>query len=381
MSIYKKQQENGFVAIIVASILMVIMTLITIGFTQIMQREQRQALDRQLSTQAYYAAESAINDFYVALQASYADPDNYSFPNKEKTNCSTDEFPAIDGGRLDGEGGDISYTCLQYDLDPETIELNNGSIETDQSKVIPIRLSDNSGGNTIQQITLGWEHQDGIFGLAGETICGPDQNNFPSSRPESVPIMRVDLLRLPRSGSGQPIIQQELIDETLNLYLSPKSGCGVNTTNFSEHNEPAEKGKIIQVNCASNPTNTTNRQCQLEINIDLEPRRTDRYVMRLRSIYANANATISARDTLTIGGRTELIGAQVLVDATGKANDVVRRVQVRLQAIERRETEYSIPEPVFQAMEGFCKVLTVTPPGSEGVSEGRVNLNSSLCNP
>jgi hypothetical protein len=376
MKRYRQSNQEGFVAIIVASILMVIMTLITIGFTQIMQREQRQALDRQLSTQAYYAAETAVNDFYVALQAAYADPTTYSFPEKQKFDCSTADFPAIDGGKLDGEEGDISYTCLQYDLDPETIELNNGSIETDQSKVVPIRLSDSSGGNNIQQITLGWEHQDGSFNLGDETSCGVDQNNFPSTRPESVPIMRIDLLRLPRSGSGQPINQQDIIEETPNLYLSPKSGCGTNETNFSEHDEPDEKGKIVQVNCAPNDEG---RDCELQINIDLPAgRMTDQYVMRLRSIYANANATISAQDTLT-GDRTELTDAQVLVDATGKANDIVRRIQVRLQAIERQETEYSIPEPVFQAMEGFCKVLTVTPVGSVGEPDGRVNLNSNLC--
>src|SRR6056297_3601709 len=225
-----RNNQAGFVSIIVASILMVIMTLITIGFTQLMQREQRQALDRQLSTQAYYAAESGINDFYTYLQASNESPDDFPFDQKEKTDCDTDALSeSFNGGVLD-DSGLIRYTCLQYDLDPETIELNNGSIETDQSKVVPIYLSNTGGGNAIQQITLAWEHQDGdaAFGLTGgvDDQCGADQNLFPSTRPTSVPLMRIDLLRLPRTGTAQLIDQQRAIDETLNLYLNPKSGCG-----------------------------------------------------------------------------------------------------------------------------------------------------------
>ncbi len=377
-----RHSQSGFVSIIVASILMVIMTLITIGFTQIMQREQRQALDRQLSTQAYYAAESAINDFYIALQARFEDPTTYEFPQKQKFTCDTDEFPAIEDGVLDGGEGIIQYTCLQYDLDPETIELDNGSVSTNQSKVIPIRLSDTSGGNVIDQITLAWDHQDGSYGLDG-TSCGADQNNFVSALPNNVPIMRVDLLRLPNigaTGADAEIDLQESIDETLNLYLNPKDNCGLSAISYGEHDEPDEKGKIIQVNCNED---AAERDCSLQIDIPAS-RRSNQYMMRLRSVYANANATISARDTVT-GTRTELTDAQVLVDATGKANDVVRRIQVRLQAIERQITEYSIPEPVFQAMDGFCKVFSVTPrltdpndPTSVNPNR-RVDFNDSVC--
>ena len=377
-----RNSEQGFVSIIVASILMVIMTLITIGFTQIMQREQRQALDRQLSTQAYYAAESAVNDFYTYLQASYDDPVNYQFPVEEKRDCDTNTLsPNFGGGELSADGV-VSYTCLQYDLDPETIELNNGSVETDQSKVIPIRLSNTGSGNTIQQITLGWEHSEaGNFGLSGS--CSATDLTFPSARPGAVPVMRVDLVRLPQTGSINQIDQQEIINETLNLYLSPKNGCGTNDIAYTQHDEPDEKGSIIPVNCSDNPDG---RDCELRINMQdgsatdpPDARMSDQYVMRVRSIYANANATISATDTLT-GNRTELTGAQVEVDATGRANDVLRRVQVRLRAVERQDLEASYPEPVFQAMEGFCKVLTVVPEGSEGVPDGRVNLNRGSCN-
>jgi len=379
-----RTSESGFVAIIVASILMVIMTLITIGFTQIMQREQRQALDRQLSTQAFYAAESAVNDFYTSLEAFYDDPTTYSFPGREKLDCDTSDFPALNDGKIDGVDGDISYTCLQYDLDPPTIEFNNGNITTNQSKVVPIQQADREN---FTEITIGWEHQDtdgldaSVSGLAGS--CAGDIV-FPTDRASATPLMRIDLLRLPRTVSADndelfatPINLEAATEQVLHLYLEPRNGCGTNSINFTDHNELDEKGQIVLTDCRK--STDARRDCELTIQMNDSAPQSDQYIMRMRSVYANANATISG--ATVAGDRTELKNAQVLVDATGKANDVLRRIQVRIKAKLQRDIEYSIPEPVFQAMSGFCKSITVIPPGSVNVNEGRVSLNPDLCQP
>lgn len=56
-----QDNQQGIVAIVVTIILMVILTLIVLSFAKISRREERDALDRQLSTQAFYAAESGID--------------------------------------------------------------------------------------------------------------------------------------------------------------------------------------------------------------------------------------------------------------------------------------------------------------------------------
>ena len=104
----RNPKEQGFVAIIVAALIMIILSLITIGFTRIMQREQRQSLDRQLSRQALYAAESGINDVYSSLK------NNPNLP-EQKTTCDVvgqiggQDNPALNGGKID-ESGQIEYT-------------------------------------------------------------------------------------------------------------------------------------------------------------------------------------------------------------------------------------------------------------------------------
>src|ERR1039458_10050844 len=66
-----KDDQSGFASIVIASVIILVLSLITVGFAQLMQREQRSALDRQLSSQAYYAAESGINDAVSAINSGF----------------------------------------------------------------------------------------------------------------------------------------------------------------------------------------------------------------------------------------------------------------------------------------------------------------------
>ncbi|HET6924792.1 MAG TPA: pilus assembly PilX N-terminal domain-containing protein, partial [Candidatus Saccharimonadales bacterium] len=79
--------ERGMVSIMVTLVMIIVITLIVIGFAQVVRRNQRETLDRQLSTQAYYAAETGINDAYKAMFID-SSPQNFSFQPSYKTDCS-----------------------------------------------------------------------------------------------------------------------------------------------------------------------------------------------------------------------------------------------------------------------------------------------------
>ena len=82
----KDIDQKGMAAILITLIMMIVISLIVLGFAQITRHDQQQALDKQLSTEAFYAAESGINDAINAIQNL-----NYltSHPNG-KTNCGYD---------------------------------------------------------------------------------------------------------------------------------------------------------------------------------------------------------------------------------------------------------------------------------------------------
>lgn len=61
--------QAGLVSFMVVTIIMIVLTLIVLAFARLVQREQVQTLDRQLNAQAFYAAESGINDAVRELSA------------------------------------------------------------------------------------------------------------------------------------------------------------------------------------------------------------------------------------------------------------------------------------------------------------------------
>jgi hypothetical protein len=331
-------QQKGFVSIIVASILMILLSLVTIGFSQLMQREQRQSLDRQLSSQAYYAAETAVNDVYNELRSGSV---------SEKTSCNPNENIDRDDGIIDVNEPEVRYTCLLIDPTPESLVYDNGKISDQGAKVIPLNVPAN-----FQSITLEWEGSEGEGDNIVSTSC-PAYQALPASYPaNSVPLLRIDLTPLYATNS-----RADLINRTETLFLNPVSNsCGVNTIVYS-----AQKGRFIDVQCDSS---NQPYACSFTItglaNLPITPA-TGQMILRAKTVYANANLRITAVDDDLLNA-TELSGAQTVVDATGRANDVVRRIQVRLS---NRET-YAVPEFGLQAYDGICKQIQVAPPSTVG---------------
>jgi hypothetical protein len=301
-----------------------------------MQREQRQALDRQLNTQAYYAAETGVNDVYASLLAG-------TLTDSEKDECSVENWPTNGAnGVIDSNEPGISYTCITYDKSPSTLEFNNGAISTQQSKIIPIQSE--NGGN-VQTITFEWSGANGQ-----KIVTGDCSNEFPASRPNAVPVLRLDLLPLP-TGSG--VARNTISDDTLHMYLYPQLdiSCSSNSTPYTSHDGLDEKGLIVPVTC--NPAN--NYSCSLTITDINTAKPSNKFFIRVKSIYDNADLKISA--TSDNGAQFEFVDAQIEVDSTGKATDVLRRIKVNLSIYET----YPIPEAVFQSMNGVCKRLSIAP--------------------
>src|SRR4051812_1988899 len=95
---------RGVVSIIVTILIMLVLSLIILGFAQLVRREQRQSLDRQLSTQAFYAAETGVNDAIKAL--------NNSVLTGKKSDCDPDGLGlGANVNKLDASGT-VSYVCV-----------------------------------------------------------------------------------------------------------------------------------------------------------------------------------------------------------------------------------------------------------------------------
>jgi len=343
----RDKNQSGLVSIIVTMFLMIVITLIVLGFARLTRRDQRQVLDRQLSTQAFYAAESGVNDAIKVLHDS--PPGSVS-----KSSCLPDSnFPAANA-ILDST---TSYTCLLIDPTPTSLPYTVG---TDASTVVPLNTS-----QPIKTIILSWE----VTPAPATTSVGacpalnklPAVSGYPSTNCDAG-VLRVDLV--PVGGS---FTRTSLNSSTFTALFQPVSG-GSGTINYPQ------QGAIVPANCTGGSTPV----CTASIgNLG-----GMNYVMRVRSMYKSNSLTISAVNAG--GGALQLTGAQAVIDSTGKANDVLRRVVVHVKLPTNTD---GVPDYAIQSKDTICKrfyaysgTATFDPVGVPAVSGASVGP-SNVCDP
>jgi hypothetical protein len=321
-----QSNQQGIVSIMVTLIIMIVLSLVVLGFARIMRREQRQSLDYQLSTQAFYAAESGINDAVRAIKGGYS---------SKKTDCATppssSDFPT---GSEVAPG--VSYSCLL--IDPTPLELVYDNIDIAKSTVVPMKAA---GADPFTSVTISWQAKD-AGGSPSVDSC-PDLGEF---RPAAnwptngcdAGVLRVDLV--PSDG---PLDRAMLASSTMTAFLYPRPGSAT-PLNYNDAIGFGGQGAIVKGDC----TDGGARRCKVTIT---GLSRTG-YHLRLKSIYKPSAVTVTATSAI---GPIPLAGAQAVVDSTGKANDILRRIQVRVPL------HRAIAPEALESVNTLCKRMKVAP--------------------
>ncbi len=316
-------KQVGFVSIVVAALFMIIISLITIGFTRLMAREQRQAVDRQLSRVALYAAESGVNDVITAIGNNTP---GYNDPSGTKTSC--DPSGLTNGGDLSGDGT-VVITCALFDDAPG--ELQYDGVQPGSSKIV--MLENAATGNNFETIDLSWGHPD----------PGGNTNFTCSDHPaalgtDSTPVLRVDLTAISNPNN---VSRANLINKTDYMFFTPCSG-GTNTHTF----DSGSRGDYVEVQCST----AGNTSCNISIDVDSE--NVEQFFMRISPLYEPANIQVAGTDS---SGPVGFSGAQRGIDVTARANDVVRRIRASVPFSGGGD----VPEAALQVFDGICKLLYI----------------------
>ncbi|GAC1387769.1 MAG: hypothetical protein NVS1B7_2710 [Candidatus Saccharimonadales bacterium] len=333
---YKKmlQSDSGIVSLIVTLVLMVVIGLMVIGFSQISRRSQRQVLDRQLSSQAYYAAQSGINDAYQKIKSGQVD-----LTNDYTSDCNRFMVDQnLTGKSKLDSAGTVRYTCLLIDPSPSTLEYKNVD---DTSKGVLLK----TGGNPIARIVISWQNTDSA---QTNFNCGAKaQYTSKTNWPCTTGVMRADITGVPAGG----ITWSNLDNQQMTAFFMPSPSQSDGNLDYVSHAGYNTSGVSWFVQCTTNPPSLINpKYCNASIDTsNAQPS----YFLRMRSIYVSSSVTVTAYDSSN--NPVPLIGAQVLIDATGKANDILRRQAVRVPV------ENPGPFPDFSAFsaQSLCKQLTV----------------------
>ena len=336
-------RQAGLVSLLVTMLIMIVISLIVLGFAKNTRREQRQSLDRQLFSQANYAAETGINDVAAYIKAQQAAGN----PIDEFTQCGTTGPPSQNfirsqrppGGEV--VDGNVSYSCAL--LNPRPTELIWQNINLDESLAFPFNPS---GGNT--EINIAWQDAAAVVNSYSGCTPGaapPAAGAFTSQAGWGCQAgaLRIDITPI----AAGLFSRNSLIDATQNFVLYPVAGAAAGSFDYTTLGH----GRTVPAQCTAT---ATPRHCKIK----LTNATSNRYYIRIRPLYRAANIFITGSPGST------LRDAQAIVDVTGKANDILKRLQVRLPINALESDDNTTIDFALQSIDSTCKLAAIIPGGS-----------------
>lgn len=325
-----EQNQAGMISLVITMLLMITISLMTLSFATLSRREQRQALDKQLSTQAFYAAETGINDATKAiLDGSLA---------SDISDCSDTEQAKINPAGITNvlsAASNVVRTCVFVDQTPSEIDSVVGESAT------TVFLVSATG---ITSLDVYWENDSAVSSPVYPPSIPTDAFPVDASWSGNTPgVLTVQLV-----PTNFPTTRAAIASGQIYVFGYPTASNANQTANGAGSN-----GRIMGGGCATSNTSAPNnwpRQCKITINS-----LNGQYYIILKSTYDPVHVTIEGKDAS--GGRLPFAGAQVLIDSTGRSNDVTKRIKV----YKPLRASASLPSAVLEIGDDLCKRLQSEP--------------------
>jgi Tfp pilus assembly protein PilX len=328
--------QSGFASLIVGLVLIVVLGLMTVGFARLSRHEQSQALDSQLATEANYAAESGIND---AVQDISANLISSATTNVDSDNCLHLPLPGMSAdSNFISSTDDVSYTCVLVNL--KTPALDYGEVNYGDSRTTVTSAADPTTGAALGSLTVSWGSNDGHTGYPALSTKFPSFTSWNTGK--YLPMVEFSVTPLSSTMS-----RTALINDAFTVYMYP-STSGPNTVTYSFATQASTRdGSVVAGNCntASAPYN-----CQVTINGITG---SGMYLIHFLNFYDEANVRITGKDSG--GDSVDFSGGQAQVDVTGKAKDVLKRLDVSIPINSSTYPSYAIEA------QNICKRFETSP--------------------
>lgn len=382
------QRQSGAVSLFMVVFAMLLMSVVTISFLRIMTNDQNQASGNDLAQSAYDSAEAGVEDskraliWYIeqcksgnaaacATAKSTIDSQECNVAIRTANGWTSDEgeikvqqsTQVNEGtGESIDQALDQAYTCATVQLDTDDFL---ATVSADQSVLVPL-----TGKESFNTVTVEWFSEDDLS--AGATAA-PDtsasnpkylltQATWPTNRPS---VLRTQFMQV---GSSFKLTD---FDSTTNdsqsnantVFLYP-STSGVSAATLTQRDVRADSAGASSPagsNSAPLPTRCVaaipsgGYSCSVTLTLPNPVGASDRNsttaYLRLTSFYVGTHVRVS------LGG-TQFNGVQPLVDSTGRANNVFRRIQSRIDLYDT--TTFPYPDAAIDINGGLCKDFGVT---------------------
>lgn len=339
------RDQNGFASVVIAMVMIIVLALITIGFAQLARREQQNSLDRQLASQAQLAAETGINDVIRAFKDNPA-----SIPDGFENKCLDPSLlPSTISANLD-----VTYSCVMVNKYPGDNKQEN--IGEGQSRNFTFKTD-----GALSSLTVSWNST-----TPANNKSKPGLMNFqPTNSWQWPAVVQVSITPLGPDAFNRA----SLTAGTFTAYLYPSTSGG----NVNYNVTPAGQApRVAAKDC--DPSATGYRPCVAINNIPGAP--GDYYLVHIVSYLDDSDILTDKLTEAATGRKLRFIDGQIVVDVTGKARNVLKRLQARVPAnIDERRVDY--PGDAMD-VNTSCKRLETDPDGTGFTDTGSGDPNG--CN-
>lgn len=358
-----KAQEGGYAAFTATLIIMVVISLIVLGFANNARNEQQRGLNNQLSLAAYYAAESGINDAYAIIKADLATGIQ---PPAQTQACHGPAYDPSASSTVLGPSGASptnypSYSCLLVNPTPPSLQYS--PIDVGHGQVVPLFGVSQASGHpvSVRSVTISWQ-ESGLSPSARFTGCPTTPYSFPAQANWSncgAGMLQVDLV----PASGWSTVQQ-LQAATQSYFLEPLYNSGSGGHNTIENVGTTSNGVDFGTTCGSGREYACTITLQnLPAAIFGPPGRSQAaYYLHIVPIYENADVTVTAAGCTGLGACSrpvDLADAQASVDSTGQDGSELKRIEERISINPVGDNNQ--PPAALQTQNSLTKQFTTRP--------------------
>lgn len=317
-----RHNSNGIVSIMMTIVMMLVISLIILGLAQISRREQRVTTDNQLSAQAFYAAESGVNDVEDLMR---------TYGVVDKPDCTSTASPYNLLQPVIDSTADISYSCVLVEPSPSTITADFSTTPSVYSLVTTAAAGLNS-------LTLSWTPEGSVDDAAScptTAISSASTTNlFPPSWPCHYGVLRVDLV------DASSLTRNALVSGARTYFLVPNRSGNTSSGNPLIVGATCSGGLCKAVLSGLPASNT--------------------YYARISSVYHSGTANICAGAGAC--DSSVKFANYATIDVTGKAQDVLKRIKVTKDLSGGNQNSHA--NAAIMSGSSICKRFKLNPTGT-----------------
>ncbi len=367
-------KQYGAVSLFIVIFTTLLVTIITISFIRIMLSDQRQATAADLSLSAYDSAQAGVEDAKRALldyQSECASGDASRCANAraliDSMVCNqalSRVVSYVPGQEIlvqqtssDGSAAlQQAYTCVKITAQTDDYA---GILDQDDSKLVPL-----TGVSSFDSVRLEWFSAKNLQGTSTVVDVPGVSGNPPlisqsdwttAAKPNRPSLMRVQLIQFGDTftlGDFEDINASGQSNANA-LFLYPSTIVNTPKAFASNIRKVASPGPTL-VHCQAS-LGSGGYACSATISLPTPINAGIRTAyLRLTSLYKEANYRVTL---LAAGAAVKFDGVQPQIDSTGRANDLFRRVQSRVEVID---TDFPYPDAAVDINGNFCKNFIIT---------------------